>query len=152
MGLPKRATLVVLGLFLVACSTEQPLKPAPSSRFIKSIPAVTTPKAKPQVVAKAPQVVEPRIYPEPDVLDGLSAAKVQELLGLPGFKRNDDPAEIWQYRVTNCTLDLFLYETLDSEQRSVAHFETRPGPGQTISAKDCFIAILQAAETGSQTS
>lgn len=152
LGMLKRILIVLVGLSLAACSSDAPLKPAPSSRFVKSAPVKPTPEPETKIVAKAPEPVEVRIYPEPSVLDGLSATKVRELLGTPGFKRSDEPAEIWQYRVTNCTLDLFMYETLDSEQRSVAHFEMRPGPGQTLSTKACFVAILQAVEARSKSS
>ncbi len=138
------AVLLLCVLAVSACAAEQPLKPAPSSRFITATPPAVAVPPKPTVrIAKAPK---PRVYPEPHVLDGLTAQKVEALLGAPGFKRSDEPAEIWQYRVKTCTLDLFMYENLDSNQRSVAHFETRAPQGQTVSSKDCFVNVLKAAE------
>ncbi len=142
--------MLVLGLG--GCGANQELKPAPASRFVKTapqetaVPAVETP---PVTIAKA-SPVEPkpkRNYPEPTVLEGLIADQVEALLGAPGFKRNDDPAEIWQYRVKSCTLDLFMYETLDSRQRSVAHYEARPTPDTAMTVRDCFIDVIKAAET-----
>jgi len=77
---------------------------------------------------------------EPSRLKGLNIGQVQAVLGPPGFKRRDAPAEIWQYRGTRCTLDLFIYEA-DGAQR-VEHVSVR-GSGP-VAEKDCF-AELQAA-------
>ena len=149
-----RAARIVAGLVLVAgiagCTATEELKPAPTSRYIKTVPQ---PRAAPVPQPPKPvqQVVKrPRIYPEPEVLDGLTAEKVEALLGLPGFKRTDDPAEIWQYRVEDCILDLFMYETLDASQRSVAHYETRTKQGDTVNSKECFVRVLKAAETSAR--
>lgn len=99
-----------------------------------------TPKAPPQ---------PPRVYPEPSVLDGLSAEKVEALLGQPGFKRRDEPAEIWQYRVGACTLDLFMYQAPDGQPWRVQHFETRAKEGQSITPKDCLTDVIKATEAAS---
>ena len=150
----KASCVGVALLSLAGCMTDEAFQPAPSSRFIKT----TTPKASeapPPIVVPKTKVAkaEPqRDYPEPTVLTGLTAENVTTLLGTPGFKRADDPAEIWQYRVERCTLDLFMYETLDSKERSVAHFETRGQDGESISTKDCFVDVIKAAEAAPQTS
>ncbi|NQV99049.1 MAG: hypothetical protein HQ483_05095 [Rhodospirillales bacterium] len=148
----RTALWLVLGLTFSGCVTPEELKPAPTSRYIKTVPQRQAVAPPPVVTAQKQTAKAARVYPEPAVLDGLSAQKVEELLGLPEFKRSDEPAEIWQYRVKNCTLDLFMYETLDSTQRSVAHFETRATQGSSVSAKDCFTSVLKAAPTPARTS
>lgn len=56
-------------------------------------------------------------------LVGLTAASTTQLLGQPQLKRQEDPAEIWQYRSGRCVLDLYLYGP-PSEQK-VQHAELR---------------------------
>lgn len=159
-GLTRARTAISLAVVLIlnGCGANQEFKQAPDSRYVKTIPeqAAEPPAiAAPVVIPKAPAVREvpkpERQYPEPTVLDGLAAAQVETLLGVPGFKRNDDPAEIWQYRVNSCTLDLFMYETLDSSQRSVAHYEARPKPDAPINIRDCFIDVIKAGEAQAKT-
>tara|TARA_E500000331_G_scaffold357649_1_gene420191 strand:- start:8961 stop:9350 length:390 start_codon:yes stop_codon:yes gene_type:complete len=55
---------------------------------------------------------------------GWNKIKVTELLGLPHFRRTDAPAELWQYRMYNCILDLFFYPSKIREM-AVNHLETR---------------------------
>ncbi len=149
----RRLGCLGMALLMVGCAAEPELKPAPTSRFIQAKPAQDAAVPAANKLAKVtPKPSKPRVYPEPTILDGLSASKVVALLGAPGFKRTDDPAEIWQYRAANCTLDLFMYEMLDSEQRTVTHYETRPQQGKSMSPKDCFIAIIQTSESASQKS
>ncbi len=82
------------------------------------------------------------------MLDGLDAAKVLDLLGQPPFKRRDDPALIWQYRTPQCALDLFLYRDRKGGAYRIQHFETRNRGQATVSAKDCFSALIIANEKG----
>lgn len=76
----------------------------------------------------------------PTALKGMSAAAVEYNLGKPGFVRRDPPAEIWQYRVKACTLDLFLYE--DKGRRSVAHYAVRTPGGTAVSEAVCLDEVL----------
>ena len=46
------------------------------------------------------------------------------ILGAPDFVRRDGSAQIWQYRATNCVLDLFLYK--NGNETHVKHAEIRP--------------------------
>jgi hypothetical protein len=83
--------------------------------------------------------------PPPDVtnparLKGLNARQVTALLGQPSFTRKDAPAEIWQYRVRACTLDLFLYD--EGATHRVAHYAVRSP--QVISDQACFDEVLSA--------
>jgi len=79
---------------------------------------------------------------EPSRLKGLSVRQVTALLGAPAFKRRDPPAEIWQYRSRQCTLDLFIYQDGSTNQR-VEHYTVRsPVP---VAEKDCFTELLAVA-------
>ncbi len=76
----------------------------------------------------------------PDQLLGQSNAEVYALLGEPGLIRRDGPAEIWQYRASDCILDVFLYQ--GGNQSTVRHVELR-GPGTAMpERRACFARML----------
>ena len=57
-------------------------------------------------------------------LAGLAPSQVAALYGQPDFRRNDPPAEVWQYRSADCVLDLYFYGGKDGEQLVFA--QSRP--------------------------
>lgn len=87
-----------------------------------------------------------KTYPEPAHLSGLDGSRVLALLGAPGLKRHDDPAEIWQYQTRACTLHLFLYRAAKGDAYKVRHFETRARGKDRVSEKACFVGLLKAHE------
>lgn len=76
----------------------------------------------------------------PSALKGMSAAAIGRALGKPGFVRRDPPAEIWQYRVKVCTLDLFLYE--ERGRMTVAHYAVRAPNGGFMGDLACLDEVL----------
>jgi len=89
----RRFLFAGLGLtFLAACSTAPATPPGLAGG---AAPIGTSPLAN--------RLSTPRR------LTGLSAAQVVALLGEPDFRRDEPPAELWQYRGVDCVLDLFLY-------------------------------------------
>jgi len=74
-------------------------------------------------------------------LDGLSDREVRGVLGEPDFRRNEPPAEIWQYRSAECVLDLFLYD--DSGQFRVAYAETHDRGFTRISQTSCYAGLVR---------
>ena len=134
-------------------TTEQPHKPAPQSRFIKTVPkAETAPQSISAPKTQQARIEPRRIFPKINTIQDLAAKDVHALLGEPSFKRFDYPAEIWQYRVAACTLDLFLYENLDTSERSVAYYEIRLKQGHNSSEKDCFEFVIKSTDTASKAS
>ena len=87
-----------------------------------------------------------KVYPPASHLSGLGRDQITALLGTPGFKREDDPALIWQYRSTLCALDLFLYRSGAGDAYTVRHFEARSRGDAAVSEKDCFNGLLIAHE------
>src|SRR6185437_8156169 len=68
--------------------------------------AEVTPKsASPQPAPPAPENGAPAIKD----LAGLKPADVLSILGKPDLKRDEPPAELWQYRAADCVLNLFFY-------------------------------------------
>ena len=76
----------------------------------------------------------------PDNLKGLTATQAESELGQPSFRRRDPPAEIWQYRVRACVLDLFLYK--EEGGTVVTHFAVRTPSGTAITDRACLDEVL----------
>ena len=76
---------------------------------------------------------------EPSRLKGLTPVQVQQVLGQPGFLRQDAPAEIWQYRGRACILDLYIYD--QGNGRTVDHWAVR-SPARLNDA-DCFQQLVE---------
>ena len=72
---------------------------------------------------------------------GYSPERVLPILGAPDFVRRDGTAQIWQYRATNCILDLFLY-TAGNETR-VRHAELRPRVPGAEPLDSCYSRMRQ---------
>lgn len=103
---------------------------APSHRIAAAIallglagcahPGAKPPAATPAPIAAAPapQATEATYSPPAHpvirfadlaALRSLSAAELTARLGPPDFKREEQSAQIWQYRGPSCVLDVFLY-------------------------------------------
>jgi hypothetical protein len=90
-------------------SIEQPAKP----------PAEVTNPADTVKVAPEPSP-RPKDKPigfsiDPETLINLSADEVLEKMGPPMVKREEPPAVIWSYIRGECRLDIYLYESLNTE-------------------------------------
>ena len=79
-------------------------------------------------------------------LPGMNGDDVATRLGAPQFRRRDGQAEIWQYRGSACTLDVFLYT--DGGNLKVRYVEARgrePGPAvDPKQARDCVSALIDS--------
>ena len=74
-------------------------------------------------------------------LVGLDSDEINDLLGTPGLERAEPPALIWQYRHTNCTVDVFMFD--DGGGAIVDHVEVRAGQGPAADEKACFTSLLR---------
>ena len=79
-------------------------------------------------------------------LPGMYGDYVATRLGAPQFRRRDGQAEIWQYRGSACTLDVFLYT--DDGNLKVRYVEARGRDTNTASnskqANDCASALIDS--------
>jgi hypothetical protein len=90
----------------------------------------------------------PRRRANPAALVGLGDRDVETMLGRPRFVRRDGPAQIWQYGVQTCTLNLFLFR--ESAGLRVRHVEFRdPGAGLAPNAA-CDAAGAALIQAGSR--
>jgi hypothetical protein len=74
-------------------------------------------------------------------LHGKTRTDLAGLLGTPDFVRRDPPAELWQYRSTDCILDLFLYPEAGGFQ--VVHAETRDRRTRRPAGDGCVAGLMQ---------
>jgi len=140
------ATVILFAaLILQACvfDAEKPIVEKPGESLPAKAPTAAVEKS-PVVVAAVP--VPQKVYPQSSTLAGLNGQQVSRLLGPAPFKRQDDPAEIWQYRTTGCTLDIFLYHDGQGSAFKVRHFEARGRNNQKVTEQDCFVDLIKAHE------
>jgi hypothetical protein len=123
----------------VASTPPAPVTAEPAGEWTAWAPAPPAPAAEP-----APQaVLRPPPAPArlPPTLVGFDRDQLAQLFGPPGFKRRDNPVEIWQYRGADCTLDLFLYRDGASDVYRVAHYEVRARGPAKATADECMARL-----------
>ena len=139
---------LIIALGIGSCKTPNQITiPNPEFRLIKNIPNALVEAPPSTELSKNNKIgLElKRIFPKLATLQNLNSNQVLDLLGTPNFKRTDKPAEVWQYSANSCTLDLFLYENLDTDVRSVVHYEVRLKPGQIITKNQCFEIVIKSS-------
>lgn len=152
LGTTHSLRVALIALSLSACSVSQ--NPADSATKNKDfskviVKAVTKPFLRELASKPTAPYIEPepeKMYPPLSHLAGMSRFQVFELLGKPGFQRQDNPALFWQYRTESCALNLFLYRSGKRSQYKVNHFEIHPRKKNSVVDKDCFIILLKAHE------
>lgn len=104
--------------------------------------------APPRIALTSPNapVVAPRDLPTPQRMIGMTSHELERLLGEPGFRRRDDPAEIWQYRGTSCLLDVFLYREKDGIK--VSHVDVRGLSVVKVAGEECILDVLKSTRKG----
>ncbi len=134
----------------VETATAEIKSPAEATRRGAPMPKAPAPKAPARAeknVTETPPPPETRTANLPPPVDpqrimGLTGAQLSDLLGKPHFRRRDITAEIWQYRHTECILDVFLYQS--GKDYRVLHFEMRQGKAAAASRTRCLAALLNA--------
>lgn len=150
------AVFAALGALLVSGCVDPGARRSPNStKDAASTPANSRANAatapSPEQSASLPSRPAPRAIPEmdPEKLIGLDGGTITALIGKPGFRRIDPPAELWRYRQADCILDIFLYATgKESGPKRATHVEARVRSGQPLPARRCLNAILKARVEG----
>ncbi len=101
-------------------------------------PAGTVP---PQLARLTPPQENP-IDDDPGQILSLDGRRLEALLGVPGFKRDDPPAQVWQYRGAGCILDVFLYSVGLAEVYRVEHYAIRAESVDVMAQRRCFRSLL----------
>lgn len=104
-ALQRRATglfvVIVTAGFLAACAAPEP---------VISVAAPKTQTQSAPLQATAPAALR---VPGLKELTGLHQPEILAMLGKPDLKRDEPPAQLWQYRAADCVLNLFFYREQD---------------------------------------
>lgn len=133
--------LVGQSLFLLAgCAGtgEAPRAAIPDSGITKQAAGSTMPK---------PELVSLPSDGRGDLgrLRSLSSREVLSLLGDPDFRRDEPPAQLWQYRAGACVLDVFLYAEGGTHRVAYADWRARDTDGPA--PQSCMDQIIRARAT-----
>ncbi|NIR59334.1 MAG: hypothetical protein GWO02_07340, partial [Gammaproteobacteria bacterium] len=114
--------------------TEEARLPPPEEAAPPEAP-VPRPRERPPVPRRG-------IEPDPDQLIGLSQAETEALLGVPKWKEEAAPAEVWHYASGNCTLKVFFYLDLASSTYRALVYEVKDHDESDHAKRLCFAQIL----------
>lgn len=143
---PLRATAsLALALGLAACATAP--QPAPRPTADPRIAAALEALARIDPRIPASRVPGERTLGTPDgtLLNGLSGAEVELMLGPPARARVDPPAQVWQYDQPRCFVDVFLY-TDDGDTR-VVYVQERSREVKKVPPGACIGGVWMARQS-----
>lgn len=120
------------------------------------------PKAKPPVRADAPQGGLSNTVPggigvamaapaklDPDALMGLDQRQTKRLLGVPVTMEDQAPARVWSYANGACTLKVFFYMDLSSQDFRALSYDVKSSDHVPDVDQRCFAQLLAQAGDGS---
>jgi hypothetical protein len=128
---------------------------APKAETVQQ-PAVQQPPETPEPVQTAR--VEPAAVPAPepapvpappppptmrDVLN-LDRGALADMLPSPRLKRQEAPAEVWQYVGQTCVLHVFFYPSAQDRRLSVDHLEATSPTGAKYPTNSCLAELVTA--------
>lgn len=131
-------------LLLSACGgagAKRPLAAAPANAALIDPGGAAAPVialARPE----APPAIDAKTLPTPERMIGMAPDELIRMLGEPGFKRRDDPAEVWQYKGATCVLDVFLFR--ETEGARVSYVDVRGASIVKVAGEDCVLDVLKA--------
>lgn len=75
----------------------------------------------------------------PTRLHNMNGTQIVAMLGEPGFKREENPAQVWRYRSESCVLELMLYRF--DRDLQVRHVEARDDKFRAVAHNACIDSI-----------
>jgi hypothetical protein len=147
---------------LVACQPSPPVEPGqtpatppdeaqdPEAQDLDTRAPVNALSVPPEEVPteqsqeEATLALPPPVDDDPDRFIGATPATLIAELGEPRLRRQESPAEVWQYRAQGCVLDLFLYE--ETQVFKVVHLEARDASAQSVETRSCLRSLLEARQ------
>jgi hypothetical protein len=143
---------LLFAVSLAACSQGAPYRglerstvtggatSAATTTPVRAIGPSTAP-AIPLAKTEPAPAIAPASIPTPQRMVGMSPDDLVRVLGEPGFKRRDDPAEIWQYKGAGCFLDVFLYR--EPGGAKVSHVDVRGLTVVKVPGEECVLDVLK---------
>jgi len=140
---------------VAAGSSPYPKPPAAVEPVaVAAAPVAPAPVPKPPDVAAKPEAPAPMARnvamtrppvppPSPKQLIGKKREEIQALLGYPWLLKREGASELWQYRVTQCVLDVFLFADKGGEPK-VSHVELRSRRENRAPPRGCYGEILES--------
>lgn len=113
------AAAIAIAGTLTACAS-------PGGSATSMTAAAYPPSAFPQNTPRAPEIKD---------LAGLKPADVISILGQPDLRRDEPPAELWQYRTADCVLNLFFYDRSGDYRLTHAEAWQRSLAGGSVPAR-----------------
>ncbi|HYH38759.1 MAG TPA: hypothetical protein VD860_11105 [Azospirillum sp.] len=161
------AGLVLAVLLLTGCpgTTVPPDTATLSSRTSGTVASIQAPrpKAKPPVRAETPQGGLSNTVPggigvamaapaklDPDALMGLDQRQTKRLLGVPVAMEDQAPARVWSYANGACTLKVFFYMDLSSQDFRALSYDVKSSDHVPDVDQRCFAQLLAQAGDGSR--
>ncbi|SLN18320.1 hypothetical protein [Oceanibacterium hippocampi] len=150
---------VIATSLLVGCQSPAPVDrpatsdPAPEPVVEAAPVTAETDRAAPEVASRpeAPARPDPEkpapVHHEPYTpadLVAMGPGAVEDWLGAPSFRRVEEAAELWQYRLSGCVL--FLFVNGEAGQKRIVRAETA-SPREGAPSPD-FDSCLQALADG----
>jgi hypothetical protein len=140
-----RLLIIATALSLSACVAVEDTPATPAAAKPKIPSGSTSSNPDNQTTSRTPNGGHKTFAPlSPDRVIGQNKEALLRLLGTPGFKRRDPPAEIWRYRDQSCLLDLYLYPSQNAGTGSpmkVTFIEARTTQGPSAPAAKCLNTI-----------
>ena len=88
----------------------------------------------------------PPVDDDPERFRAATPTMLVAELGEPRLRRQEPPAEVWQYRGQDCVLDFFLYQ--DAQTFKVVHIEARDLSARSVETRSCLRRLLEARQQG----
>jgi len=133
-----------------AISKPEVVADAPKAEPVQSPPETPEPVRTARVEPAAVPAPKPEPVPAPpppptmhDVLD-LDRGALTDMLLAPRLKRQEAPAEIWQYVGQTCVLHVFFYPSVQDRQLSVDHLEATSPTGAKYPTNSCLAELVTA--------
>ena len=148
------AVLAALAVGITGCAPSHQItvptgKPV-STGAVASSPVPAAPATMPSQRASAPppasSAVKPRVLLEPEILIGKTEAEIAEVFGEPVLRRQESPAEVWQYLTADCAVHVFFYpdEKAAGVVRHIAINGRNLENFSTLDRRQCFNDYLRA--------
>ncbi len=155
------AGLVLAVLLLTGCpgTTVNPDKATLSSRTsVQGASAALQtprPKVKPSVRTEIPQggmgvAMAAPAKLAPETLMGLDQSQTKRLLGVPVAMEDQSPARVWSYANGACTLKVFFYMDLSSQDFRALSYDVKSSEHVPDVDQRCFAQLLAQAGDGSR--
>lgn len=145
--------MLLAGLLLGACTaggqtsrtpgatvTQAAAPAAPVASTSTTPPAASQPAAT-QSAAGQTTTAAPDPDDNPARLVGLDRDRLVRLMGPAPWVRQEVQAEVWQYRRSDCVLNLYLYDRVGLRQ--VVHYDMMDGAGQLLQGDRARRACLR---------